>query len=47
MIQEIKSTSQANLLRPSEVAMIKCGKKHIPTVGISDDAASVREKWNV
>lgn len=47
MIRETKSTSQDNLLRPSEVAKVKCGKKHFAAIGIDDYAKSSPERWNL
>jgi len=47
MIRETKSTSQDALLRPSEVAKIKCGTKHFAAIGVDDFAKSSPEKWNL
>ena len=47
MTREAISTSQDNLLRPSEVAKFKCGKKHFAAIGIDDYAKSSPEGWNL
>lgn len=47
MIRETKSTSQDALLRPSEVAKIKCGAKHFAAIGIADYGKSSPENWNL
>jgi type III restriction enzyme len=47
MIRETKSTSQDRLLRPIEVAKIKCGRKHFAAIGIEDYAKSSPENWNL
>lgn len=47
MIRETKSTSQDSLLRPGEVAKVKCGKKHFAAIGISNYAKSSPENWNL
>ncbi len=47
MIRETKSTSQDSLLRPTEVAKIKCGKKHFAAIGVGDFAKSSPENWNL
>jgi len=47
MIRETKSTSQDSMLRPTEVAKIKCGKKHFAAIGVDDFAKSSPENWNL
>ncbi len=47
MIRETKSTSQDSLLRNSELAKIKCGKRHFESIGIEDYAVSVPGKWGL
>ena len=47
MIRETKSTAQDNLLRPTEVAKIKCGKKHFAAIGVDDFAKSSPENWRL
>jgi len=47
MIRETKSTQQDVLLRPSEVAKIKCGEKHFAAIGIDNYAKSSPDKWNL
>lgn len=47
MIRETKSTSQDSLLRPTEVAKMKCGKKHFAAIGVDDFAKSSPENWNL
>ncbi len=47
MIRETKSTSQDSLLRPTEVAKIKCGKKHFAAIGVDDFSNSSPEDWKL
>ena len=47
MIRETKSTSEDEKLRPTEVAKIKCGKKHFVATGIDDYEKSSPEDWRI
>ena len=47
MIRETKSTSQEGLLRPTEAAKVKCGKKHFAAIGIGDYKISSPDSWNL
>jgi type III restriction enzyme len=47
MIRETKSTPIDELLRPTEVAKIDCGKKHFAAIGIEDYAKSSPEEWRI
>lgn len=47
MIRETKSTDIDELLRPTEVAKIKCGKKHFAAIGIGDYSKSAPTEWNI
>ncbi len=47
MIRGAKSTSQDAKLRATEVAKIKCGKKHFAAIGVDDFAKSTPEGWNL
>lgn len=47
MIRETKSTDIDELLRPTEVAKIKCGKKHFAAIGINDYRKSSPEDWHI
>ena len=47
MIRKTRSTSQDNLLRPTEVAKIKCGTKQFAAIGVDDFAKSSPENWNL
>lgn len=47
MIRETKSTAIDELLRPTEVAKIKCGKKHFAAIGINDYAKSSPADWRI
>lgn len=47
MIRETKSTPIDELLRPTEVAKIKCGKKHFAAIGINDYKRSAPGEWNI
>lgn len=47
MIRETKSTSIDELLRPIELAKIKCGKAHFKAIGVEDYARAVPGRWNL
>ena len=47
MIRETKSTPEDPLLRPTEVAKIKCGKKHFAAIGIDDYSNTSPERWSI
>lgn len=47
MIRETKSTAVDELLRPTEVAKIQCGKKHFEAIGIDDYAKASPEDWRI
>lgn len=47
MIRETKSTMVDEQLRPTEVAKIKCGKKHFAAIGIEDYAKASPEDWRI
>jgi type III restriction enzyme len=47
MIRETKSTPVDELLRPTEVAKIDCGKKHFAAIGIGDYAKASPEDWRI
>jgi len=47
MIRETKSTLQDSLMRPTEVAKIRCGAKHFAAIGVDDFAKSSPEHWNL
>jgi type III restriction enzyme len=47
MIRETKSTPVDELLRPTEVAKINCGKKHFAAIGIEDYAKASPEDWKL
>lgn len=47
MIRETKSTSDGAKLRTTEVAKIKCGKRHFAAIGIDDFAKSSPEAWKL
>jgi type III restriction enzyme len=47
MIRETKSTPIDELLRPTEVAKIDCGKKHFAAIGINDYAKASPEDWRI
>lgn len=47
MIRETKSTPLDSLLRSSESAKIKCGKKHFAAIGIEDFAKATPGRWNL
>lgn len=47
MIRETKSTQQESLLRLSEAAKIRCGRKHFAAIGIEDYAKSSPDNWNI
>ena len=47
MIRETKSTQQESLLRLSESAKIRCGKKHFAAIGINDYSKSSPDMWNL
>lgn len=47
MIRETKSTQIDEKLRPTEVAKIKCGKKHFAAIGIDDYAKASPGDWRL
>jgi type III restriction enzyme len=47
MIRETKSTQIDELLRPTEVAKIDCGKQHFAAIGIDDYAKATPEDWRI
>ena len=47
MIRKTKSTAIHELLRPTEVAKIKRGKKHLTAIGIDDYVKSLPEDWSI
>lgn len=47
MIRETKSIPISELLRPTEVAKIDCGKKHFAAIGIDDYAKASPEDWKI
>ena len=47
MIRETKSSAFDELLCPTEVAKIKCGKKHFAAIGIDEYAKSSPEGWRM
>lgn len=47
MIRETKSTLVDELLRPTEVAKIHCGKEHFAAIGIPDYAKAAPKDWRI